>query len=276
MTRHTRGRPAFTLIELLVAVGIIAMLLGLVAISFPRFNEREQLTRSVDKLRTGLLTARLWAKRDQVVTGLQFLKDANGNYISFQYVQQPLRTYTGVVNSMNPLVATVQIDQAAAAAAPTAPVMKAGDYIVYSGDVAHYISADMTGVASGSPQPNTPTAGSTRYNFNFTNPPGATAGYSLVVPGHNFRIIRGPQPIPLQEETVLQPDNGPSITINTNGVALNNDSILFLPTGTIINSPRGTMILTLTQQTADPNGTDETADVFLDCMSGTSRYISPH
>ena len=276
MKRHMSKRLAFTLIELLVAVGIIAMLLGLVAISFPRFNEREQLTRAVDKLRTGLLTARLWAKRDQVVTGLQFLKDSSGNYSSFQYVQQPLRTYTGIVTSTGPLVATVQIDQSAAVAAPSAPVLKAGDYIVYSGDVPHVLPSDMTGVSAGAPQPNTPSAGFTRYNFNFSNPPGVTAGYSLVVPGHNFRIIRGPQPIPMQEETILQPDNGPGIYINTNGIVLNNDTILFLPTGTIINSPSGTMILTVTQNPIDPNGSPETADVFLDCMSGTNRYISPN
>lgn len=275
MKRHLSKRPAFTLIELLVAVGIIAMLLGLVAISFPRFNEREQLTRAVDKLRTGLLTARLWAKRDQVVTGIQFLKDSNGNYASFQYVQQPLRTYTGVVSSVGPLVVTVQIDQTQAATPPTAPILKSGDYIVYSGDVPHVVTSDMTGVAS-SVQPNTPSAGFTRFNFNFTNPPAATSGYNLVVPGHNFRIIRGPQPIPMQEETVLQPDNGPGITINTNGLVLNNDTILFLPTGTIINSPSGTMILTVTQDPIDPNGSPETADVFLDCMSGTNRYISPN
>jgi len=274
MMRHMSKRRAFTLVELLVAVGIIAMMLSLVAISFPRFNEREQLTRAVDKLRSGLLTARLWAKRDQVVTGIQFLRDANGNYIKFQYVQQPLLTYTGTVTSTGPLVATVQIDQVSTLPAPANPVLKAGDYIVYSGDVPHVIPADMTGASAGS-QVNVPTGGITRHNFRFTNPPGATGGFSLVVPGHNFRIIRSPQAIPMQEETVLQPDNGPVITINTNGTVLNNDSILFLPTGTIINSPTGTMILTVTQDPIDPNGSPETADVFLDCMSGTNRCISP-
>jgi len=53
MLVKNRKRGAFTLVELLVAAGIIAMLLGLVAISYPSINEREQLTRAVDKLRTG-------------------------------------------------------------------------------------------------------------------------------------------------------------------------------------------------------------------------------
>jgi prepilin-type N-terminal cleavage/methylation domain-containing protein len=53
MRQNNTSRPAFTLVELLVAAGIIALLLGLVAISYPSINEREQLTRAVDKLRTG-------------------------------------------------------------------------------------------------------------------------------------------------------------------------------------------------------------------------------
>jgi hypothetical protein len=106
------------------------------------------------------------------------------------------------------------------------------------------------------------------------------SSYNLVT-GNNFRIIRSPQIIPMQEETFFQPDNGPSIGININDgsnnqIVLNNDMILFLPTGTIINSPSGTMILTVTQDAIDPNGSPETADVFLDCMSGTNRYISPN
>lgn len=275
MKHKHKNRPAFTLIELLVATGIIAMLLGLVAISFPRFNEREQLTRAVDKLRTGMLTARLWAKRDQVVTGLQFIKDANGNYTSFQYVQQPLRNYLGVVNSNTPLIATIQLDQPSSQPPPSTPIIKTGDYIVYSGDVPHVFGTDITGVAGGS-QNNTPLPNWTRYNYSINNPPGATAGYGLVVPGHVFRIIRGPQPIPMQEETFLQPDIGSGIFVNTNGTVLNNDTILFLPTGTIINSSSGTIILTVTQEATDANGMPETADVFLDCMSGTCRYISPN
>ena len=251
MTRTKNYRPAFTLIELLVATGIIAMLLGLVAISFPRFNEREQLTRSVDKLRAGLLTARLWAKRDQVVTGLKFLP-AGGPYASFVYVQQPLGNITGTISGMPPYALPVPVTNTSG--------IVLGDYIVFDGDVPHQITG-FTG--------NSITFGSSLNGFNIIN-------------GLNYRIIRIPQQIPMQEETVLTPDTGPSIAFgvldpNTlTSIALNNDTILFLPTGTVVNAGQGTMILRVTQTLPDAVTTTEEADIFLDCLSGTNRYISPN
>lgn len=247
MTRTHTHRPAFTLIELLVATGIIAMLLGLVAISFPRFNEREQLTRSVDKLRAGLLTARLWAKRDQVVTGLKFLP-AGGPYTSFIYVQQPLGTIAGTVSGTAPITIT-----------NTSGVVL-GDYVVFDGDVPHQI----TGLSAST--------------ISFTS---SLNGFNIIN-GTGYRIIRNPQTIPMQEETVLSPDTGPTIDLGVldpatmTSMALNNDTILFLPSGTVINAGKGTMILRVTQTLPDAATSTEVADIFLDCLSGTNRYISPN
>ena len=266
MTRTKNYRPAFTLIELLVATGIIAMLLGLVAISFPRFNEREQLTRSVDKLRAGLLTARLWAKRDQVVTGLKFLP-AGGPYASFVYVQQPLGNITGTVSGAvsvsgpfpNPSAGMPQLYTVKVPISNTNQISD-GDYIVIDGDVPHVIKTPIS---------NPIQFDTTSNNFNIVN-------------GLNYRIIRVAQQIPMQEETVLTPDTGPSIAFglldpNTlTSIALNNDTILFLPTGTVVNAGQGTMILRVNQTLPDAVTTTEEADIFLDCLSGTNRYISPN
>ena len=245
-------RPAFTLIELLVATGIIAMLLGLVAISFPRFNEREQLTRSVDKLRAGLLTARLWAKRDQVVTGLKFLP-AGGPYTSFVYIQQPLGNITGFVSGTPPFTSPVPVTNITG--------IISGDYVVFDGDVPHQITSP--------PSANSLTFASSLNGLNIIN-------------GSSYRIIRTPQQIPMQEETVLSPDTGPSIDLGVldpstlTSMALNNDTILFLPSGTVVNAGKGTMILRVTQTLPDAVTTTEIADIFLDCLSGTNRYISPN
>jgi len=258
MTRTQKYRPAFTLIELLVATGIIAMLLGLVAISFPRFNEREQLTRAVDKLRTGLLTARLWAKRDQVVTGIKFLKDPNNMLYGYQFVQQPL----------SPSVGSISGNYATGSTGPfivlrtNSTAIYKDDFLVISGDVPHRI----------------------------TNNPGAGGTISIssslqldVLDKTNFRIIHAPIVIPMQEDVIFQPDspndpasNPATIYIDSTIANLTNDSVLFLPTGNVINQGSGTIKFTINQVLPDPNASNETSDIFLDCMSGTNRYISPN
>jgi prepilin-type N-terminal cleavage/methylation domain-containing protein len=261
MTRTQKYRPAFTLIELLVATGIIAMLLALVAISLPNFSDREQLTRSVDKLRAGLLTARIWAKRDQVLTGLQFFQadgvtTATGPYTSFIYVQQPLSPVSGTATQTTANAVSLSFTTA------TQTIQVNQDYLVIDGDVPHLI----TGYAGGTCTVN---SAFTNYFFNAGAP---------------FRIIRAPQPIAMQESTDLRSDLDPSVKDPslppiigmTPDVILNNGLILFLPSGTIVNSPKGSLRLTLSQTFADPNSTPDTADIFLDCMSGTSRYISPN
>jgi len=259
MKRHMSKRPAFTLIELLVAVGIIAMLLGLVAISFPRFNEREQLTRAVDKLRTGLLTARLWAKRDQVVSGIKFLKDPNGKYYGYQFVQQPVLPSVGTISGDYALGSTGPISLTKT---NSTAINAYSDYLVISGLNSHSvnsISGNKVFLASGL----------------------EAAAYDKT----NFRIIHGPVVIPMQEDVIFQPDssndpvsNPAMIYIDTSvpNFSLTNDSVLFLPTGNVINQSSGTIKFVVSQVLADPNANIETADVFLDCMSGTNRYISPN
>jgi prepilin-type N-terminal cleavage/methylation domain-containing protein len=259
MTCRIPKRRAFTLVELLVAVGIIAMLLGLVAMSFPRFNEREQLTRAVDKLRTGLLTARLWAKRDQVVSGIKFLKDPNGMYYGYQFVQQPVLPSVGTISGNYALGSTGPISLTRT---NVTAINAKSDYLVISGLNPHLvnsISGNSVVLASG------------------------LEGDAL--DKTNFRIIHGPIAIPMQEDVIFQPDssndpvsNPAMIYIDTSApnFSLTNDSVLFLPTGNVINQGSGTIKFVVSQVLADPNASNETADVFLDCMSGTNRYISPN
>jgi hypothetical protein len=87
---------------------------------------------------------------------------------------------------------------------------------------------------------------------------------------HPFRIIRGVEPIPLQEDTVL----GDRISV-ASPVALPLNQILFLPSGQVSNAPASQIKFTITQDPLNPNDGPETADVFLDCLSGTTRYTNP-
>ena len=253
MKRHMSKRPAFTLIELLVTVGIIAMLLGLVAISFPRFNEREQLTRAVDKLRTGLLTARLWAKRDQVVTGLEFAP-AGGPYTSFIYVQQPLGKLIGTAD---PVAGQARQAILNFSIGNSSLIVANKDYLVLDGDVPHLLNSSTNPVQ---------VASNINFNFTYQTP---------------FRIIRSPQAIPMQEEVFLKPDAGPDIDVSIlkfdgSAGSLGNDQILFLPTGTIVNAQNNKFILRVKQTLNDPGSPTENADIFVDSLSGTNRYISPN
>ncbi len=266
-------RGAFTLVELLVAAGIIAMLLGLVAISYPSINEREQLTRAVDKLRTGFLTARLWARRDQVATGVRWNTDAtanSGGATGLYFIQQPLENYDGnlepidpatftMVSPSNRKVVKVKITRPSIPTSGTRPDpftrikvpgangWSSGDYLVVESDVPHKIVAA---------SPSSPWQGTITLASDITINP---------VFGHLCRVVRSPEDIPLQEETLF----GDNIKI----MAPTTEPILFLPTGQVFNSRSNQIVFQLVQ--TKPDGTTETAEVTLDCLSGTTKYQNP-
>jgi type II secretory pathway pseudopilin PulG len=258
-------RGAFTLVELLVAAGIIAMLLGLVAVSYPSINEREQLTRAVDKLRTGFLTARLWARRDNVVTGVRFYSSAPSATVPvfdrFDYVQQPLENLAGIATGFSsPTNLTVTLTSGSGPN-PFGKIKINKDYLILDGDVPHLI----TNAAAGS---------LTLASGIQINPVGNGGVYY-----HPFRIVRGVESIPLQEENGF----GERLFIDPKSIYLPAPTpsplpdfvINFLPSGQVFNTPSNQIKFTLTQEPLNPNDGNETADVFLDCLSGTTRYTNP-
>ena len=263
MKLHKQSRPAFTLVELLVAAGIIAMMLALVAISYPSINEREQLTRSVDKLRTGFLTARLWARRDNVVTGVRF--DSTGS--SFVYVQQPIENLSGIVTSASSFTnLTIQLNPGSnpnlfLKIKPNLISSNSSDYLVLDGDVPHRIIPPV-----GSP---ILIGGGTTGTIDLQSP----IQINLLGSGpyyHPFRIIREVELIPLQEDNLL----GDRILVSPSA-PLTLNQVLFSPSGQVINAPASQIKFTITQDPLNPNDGPETADVFLDCLSGTTRYTNP-
>jgi prepilin-type N-terminal cleavage/methylation domain-containing protein len=296
-------RPAFTLVELLVAAGIIAMLLALVAISYPSLNEREQLTRAVDKLRTGLLTARLWARRDNVVTGVRFEQDASVSPPKWGYyfTQQPLSSdLNGFKNNYNVNSRLITIEFPPTVKAnkikpnPTYPctvplpfLNASGNWLDTNPDFLFYKSAanfnrhDSIILESDTPhriirsQQNNSVApivsGNTVWDLYLESAPQINLQYK-----HLCRIIRNIEDIPLQEFNDFDSSIENFGITDAEGNTISSRQICFLPNGQVLNSPASQLILKLTQKqlTPPPNDTVE-AEVKLDCVSGTTRYTNP-
>jgi len=301
MKKTIKQRPAFTLVELLVAAGIIAMLLALVAISYPSINEREQLTRAVDKLRTGLLTARLWARRDNVVTGVRFEQDTSTNPPKWGYyfTQQPLLVFSGFVSDFNksvdPRKITVEFDKNSIDRGANFSKIKPIEFNI------DYKEEQLPLWPTGS-FPALPDNHDIFYNYrNRKNPtndrhdsiilegdvphrivyPRTTSGTSgeLVLESsiqinvqykHLFRVIRNLELVPLQEFSGFD-----SSISNLEIKGFKDLTISFLPNGQVLNSPANQLTLELTQKQISPNADVEIARVFLDCISGTTRYTNP-
>lgn len=277
MKRVSMRRHAFTLVELMVTLAIISMMLGLVAISFPRYTEHEELTRAVDKLRMGILTARLWARRDQVVSGIKWL-DADPTLLNdrpnlavsppsryvrgFVFVQQPLEIVKGTLASFNVATPNVVVVDLAFDKPPPAPVSPYSrikfspnpyehDYIRFESDDPHRI----TGC---SPRSNPNQAELTLFSP-------ITVG---LLDKHIFNIIRAPEEIPFEEEVGF----GDRIELELPpNLGTMKDMLLFSPNGQVYNPSKTYIDLILRQTLADGVETDV---VRLDTSTGSSRYVS--
>jgi len=308
MRAQPKLRTAFTLVELLVAAGIIAMLLALVAISYPSINEREQLTRAVDKLRTGLLTARLWARRDNVVTGVRFEQDTSASPPKWGYyfTQQPLSSdLNGFKNNynVNSRLITVEfppiVNPNKIKPNPnypcTVPLPLLNGFLNASGiwldtdpnfsvykSTANFNRHDSIILESDTPhriiksQLNNTVApivsGNSVWDLYLESAPQLNLQYK-----HLCRIIRNIEDIPLQEFNDFDSSIENLETTDSGGNPISGlRQICFLPNGQVLNSPANQLILKLTQKqlTPPPNDTVE-AEVKLDCVSGTTRYTNP-
>lgn len=147
-----KPRRGFTLVELLVVIGIILMLAAIVAAVAPGFRDQQKVPRGADIVQGAFASARQWAKRDRVATGIRLIFDAGNTTVSeLQFIQQPanftLVTSTGAVSPVK-VVGGTSVQKAdgsnpvsdffAGLSATSAPVL-VGDFIVLRG-VAHQIS----------------------------------------------------------------------------------------------------------------------------------------
>jgi prepilin-type N-terminal cleavage/methylation domain-containing protein len=89
MARKLSGiRRGITLIELLVVMMIMLILATIVVAFAPSFQDAQKVARGADQLQQWLLTARQWAKKDRIPTGIRL--NVNGSVVTdLQYIQQP-------------------------------------------------------------------------------------------------------------------------------------------------------------------------------------------
>src|SRR5258708_3429153 len=96
-TSQISGRSGFTLVEMLVVLTLILILAALAVTFVPKITERAKSQRGADLLQQWLLTARQWAKKAGVPTGIRLQpgqtlpnrSSPNTYYVTdLQYIQQ--------------------------------------------------------------------------------------------------------------------------------------------------------------------------------------------
>ncbi|MFO0878763.1 MAG: prepilin-type N-terminal cleavage/methylation domain-containing protein [Gemmataceae bacterium] len=268
--RTRQDRSGMTLVELLVVITIIIFLMGLTALYFPRYQDRELVSRAADQLQGTLVMARQMALRDRVPTGVRLYQ--NGTVVNrLQYIQQPVDSGLGRFVGCNDEVTTPAFQAARAwFSLPTSKrfgndpnntnhiLAEAGDYLeIYGTGIVHRITNVPTGgsgnvldLAQGTmtlPGPNPPPSPIPAYN----NEP------------VNYRIIR--QPIPLVgEQDILLPE--PVIIDCSSGASANLTvvsgqtyfDIVFAPSGGLIGRSTGNAMAILWVRDGT-NGSDKNA-----------------
>lgn len=288
--RNTR-RSGFTLVELLVAIAIMIALVVL-AVTLSPNSEKRHVTDAADQLQTYLASARSRALRDNTLTGVRLLPDANGNFTSFQFVQAPepyAPTGIGVTltNAGGVGVATFT--------AGTNPVPNIANYVI-TGDLFEFTNGSVHRVQSATANSVTFMSAVSETTVPLSLPPAGNTVATNVNAG--FRFIREPRP--LMGEQVLQiPNNVAVMAINppTNVVTLPNganvpaslnlpigfsgaNDIIFSPSGQVINASSGRIVLCI-QSTIGGQGTllciySRTGAVASHPINDANNYATPY
>jgi hypothetical protein len=242
----------------MLVVLTLMLLLAALAIAFvPKATERARAARGADLLQQWLLTARQWAKRDRVPTGIrlqagQILPNKgspNAAYVTdLQYIQQPddwhaLSSTLSVAAGTNTVTITgTGVDlcggQGLYSAGPPASYLnqslwavQIGDYLeIQGGGLLHRITA----VQSSAPAPG-PVTGDTLV---LASSPGSIPGGTT-----QYRIIRSPRILAGEQTLQLPQDVAIDTTTNTtfgNTLPLNSGTnsydIVFSPSGNVIGA----------------------------------------
>jgi type II secretory pathway pseudopilin PulG len=288
-----------TLVELLVVIAVLAFLMSLTALYFPRYQDKELTARGADKLQGWLLIARQQARRDGLPTGIRLYADVtpgiNGNQPHVRrmvYIQQPDDIAQGLYRGPqagNNFVATFSGVDFNNLGIPATDLQ--GAYLeVFGGGVLRRIQ----GVASAT---SLTLEASTTALENVSASPNAITEDTTTHPNQrtNYRLILPPRPIPGEQELTM-PDNigidlnnnnpaNPS-TVGTNRPMSRNVpqraggfyEILFAPSGAVIGqgTSNGLILLWVRDVTKDNTSNLLSGNATLITIQPRTGFISAH
>jgi prepilin-type N-terminal cleavage/methylation domain-containing protein len=236
-------RRAFTLVELLVAMAIIVLLVSIVLAFYPK-REVRYAAQGADQLQTMVAAAKSRALRDQTPRGIRLISTPGQvGFRQFQYIEVPEPYAPNAVLTVQQTTGT------------TARI--AGDHrsSIFAGDLLEITHGTGSIHRILTVAPNLVLFNGTPHTqMSLASPPPAASNADLSLP-NNYRFIR--QPRPLMGETSLQlpdkvfvqpmnptnPNSWPSSrNIPTSWDGANFD-IIFSPSGQVINSRGGTIVL---------------------------------
>jgi len=264
-------REAFTLVELLAAIAILTILAS-IALYFSPKTESRLANQGADQLQTYIASARARAMRDNQLSGIRLIADANGNFSEFQFIQAPepfapVNTSATFYNQLPSGMPTSTIS-----ATTTAAMSITGNFTasISAGDLLETV-AGIDGQQSTGPTGSSAASGAQNNAVNRVTSVTLSGGNTLVglasappfVPLWNtsslqiqlsavsssanagFRFIREPRP--LMGETTLQLPQ----YVRVNGASSQNiptsfqatADIIFAPSGQVVNASAGRIIL---------------------------------
>ena len=260
---NSEFRNGFTLIELMVVVSIIVALAAITLLFYPK-REVRLAADGADKLQTYIAQARSRALRDQAPRGIRLLPDGNGRLTEIVLVEVPEPIVppigTRITVLKPPSAATIRSTVTfSPVGIPSSMDLKSGDYleIMYGAGSIHRIE----------------TVGTDQIVLASKVPAAEITDLAL---SDNFRFIRRARPL-MGEPTLQLPDTvfvAQSVTSEIQGRSLNlpaanngitgSVDIIFSPSGQVINSSSGRMVLWLT----DDNNVSKPTLLTVYCRTG--------
>ncbi len=268
---RVRRRAGFTLIEMLVVVALMLMLLGLAAAVVPGILDADRTNEGSARLMGWLQIARQRAIRDQAPRGLRLLVDptTTNQVREVQYVevppmdlpnpdQLPAGAYLQVEVNLSPM-------PAATYGQPTLKVSNLPSNL-QGGESVYVPELGLTFPLSNANPPYNPMPSGMPplYTLTLLNPNASATKFPLGAAGRyktvRFGYVRQPQPL-LGEPTLQLPTNIVVQTDASQGLPAINATanaydVLFDPSGKVMNSSQGLLMLWVRDATKGSGATD--------------------